>query len=114
RLAYSNGIVVLAGLASGLIVAFSANVNSLIHLYVIGVFTAFTLAQAGMVRHWFRHRGGGWRRKATMNGIGAATTGVVAIIVIATKFLAGALMVILALPVFIALFSLVPRHYRPA
>ena len=65
RLAYSNGIIVLAGLATLLLVAFRANVNSLIHLYVIGVFTAFTLAQAGMVRHWQKTRiaaGAGGRR----------------------------------------------------
>ena len=75
RLAYSNGILVLAGARRGLLVAFRANVNSLIHLYVIGVFTAFTLAQAGMVRHWHdsrRSRGGGWR--AALNGVGAAAT----------------------------------------
>ncbi|MGB2951807.1 MAG: amino acid permease, partial [Gaiellaceae bacterium] len=112
RLAYSNGIVVLAAAAAGLILAFSANVNSLIHLYVIGVFTAFTLAQAGMVRHWFRERGQGWRRKALMNGIGSATTGVVAVIVIATKFAAGAWMVIVAIPVLIAGFYAIRRHYR--
>ncbi|MGB2952443.1 MAG: APC family permease, partial [Gaiellaceae bacterium] len=112
RLAYSNGIVVLAAAAAGLILAFSANVNSLIHLYVIGVFTAFTLAQAGMVRHWFRERGQGWRRKALMNGVGSATTGVVAVIVIATKFAAGAWMVIVAIPVMIAGFYAIRRHYR--
>src|SRR5205814_4128118 len=68
RLVYSNGILILSGLAAGLLVAFRANVNSLIHLYVIGVFTAFTLAQAGMVRHWRRTRVAGWRRRAVMNG----------------------------------------------
>ena len=62
RLVYSNGIIVLSGSPPRLIVAFRANVNSLIHLYVIGVFTAFTLAQAGMVRHWQRAREPGWKR----------------------------------------------------
>src|SRR5690349_22564621 len=60
RLAYSNGIIVLTGAAAGLVLVFRANVNSLIHLYVIGVFTAFTLAQAGMVRHWQKTRDRGW------------------------------------------------------
>jgi amino acid transporter len=112
RLAYSNGILVLAGLAAGLIVAFRANVNSLIHLYVIGVFTAFTLAQAGMVRHWLRERTSGWRWRATLNAVGSATTGLVAVVVILTKFLDGAWMVIIAIPVMIAVFYAVRRHYR--
>jgi amino acid transporter len=112
RLAYSNGILVLAGAATGLVVAFRANVNSLIHLYVIGVFTAFTLAQAGMVRYWLRTHRPGWRWKAVLNGVGAATTFVVTAIVIATKFTAGAWITIVAIPVLIALFYAVRRHYR--
>src|SRR5205823_9825115 len=76
RLVYSNGIVVLTGLAAALVIAFRANVNSLIHLYVVGVFTAFTLSQAGMVRYWRRTRGAGWRRSAVINGIGSMATGV--------------------------------------
>ena len=112
RLAYSNGILVLAGAATGLVVAFKANVNSLIHLYVIGVFTAFTLAQAGMVRYWLRTRRPGWRWSAVLNGVGAATTFVVTVIVISTKFLAGAWMVIIAIPVLIVLFYGIRRHYR--
>jgi amino acid transporter len=112
RLAYSNGILVLAAAAAGLVVAFSANVNSLIHLYVIGVFTAFTLAQAGMVRYWLRTRRPGWRWSAVLNAVGAAATFVVAVIVIVTKFLAGAWMVIIAIPVLIITFYAVRRHYR--
>jgi amino acid transporter len=112
RLVYSNGILILAGFSALLIVAFSANVISLIHLYVIGVFTAFTLAQAGMVRHWFRVREPGWQVKAAMNGVGSAATGLVTVIVILTKFAEGAWMVIIAIPVLIALFYAVRRHYR--
>jgi amino acid transporter len=112
RLAYSNGILVLAAAAAGLLLAFRANVNSLIHLYVIGVFTAFTLAQAGMVRYWLRTHQPGWRWSALLNGVGAATTFVVTLIVIATKFLAGAWMVIVAIPVMIVIFYAVRRHYR--
>jgi amino acid transporter len=112
RLVYSNGIIVLTAFATGLVLAFRANVNSLIHLYVIGVFTAFTLAQAGMVRHWFRTKEPRWQVKALMNGIGSATTAVVAVIVIATKFLEGAWMVIIAIPVLISIFYAVNRHYR--
>jgi amino acid transporter len=112
RLAYSNGILVLSAAATGLILAFRANVNSLIHLYVIGVFTAFTLAQAGMVRYWLRTHRAGWRWSALLNGVGALTTLVVTMIVIATKFLAGAWMVTIAVPVLIGLFLLTKRHYR--
>jgi amino acid transporter len=112
RLVYSNGILILSGLAAGLLIAFHANVNSLIHLYVIGVFTAFTLAQAGMVRHWRRERVAGWRRRALLNGVGAGVTGLVDVIVIWTKFAAGAWMVTIAIPLLIAGFYGVHRHYR--
>ena len=112
RLVYSNGILILSSLAAALLLAFQANVNSLIHLYVIGVFTAFTLAQAGMVRYWQRTRPPGWRRRAAMNAVGALTTFVVDLIVIWTKFAAGAWMVTIAIPVLIACFYAIHRHYR--
>src|SRR4029078_6480623 len=95
-----------------LLVAFRANVNSLIHLYVIGVFTAFTLAQSGMVRHWQRTREPGWRWRAALNAVGAATTAVVTVVVVATKFLDGAWMVLIAIPVLVLAFYGVRRHYR--
>jgi amino acid transporter len=112
RLVYSNGIVVLAGLAGLLILVFHANVNSLIHLYVIGVFTAFTLSQAGMVRHWLRTRTPGWRRSALMNGAGALATAAVDVLVIEAKFLEGAWMVVVTVPLLIAVCLAVNRHYR--
>jgi hypothetical protein len=112
RLVYSNGIVVLAGLASLLIWVFHADVISLIHLYVVGVFTAFTLSQAGMVRYWLRRKEPGWRRKVAVKGVGAATTGVVTLLVIQAKFVAGAWMVTVAIPLLIGLFFVVNRHYR--
>ncbi len=112
RLVYSNGMLILAGLAFGLLLAFRASVSSLIHLYVIGVFTAFTLAQTGMVRYWRRERPARWRLRATLNGVGAATTGLVDGIVIWTKFTAGAWMVTIAIPVLIACFYAINRHYR--
>src|SRR5947208_11603488 len=111
RLVYSNGIIVLAGVASLLIWAFKADVNALIHLYVIGVFTAFTLSQTGMVRHWQRVRTPGWRRSAALNGAGAIATGVVAILVIQTKFLAGAWAVTVAIPLLVGGFYAINRHY---
>src|SRR6266542_41342 len=114
RLVYSNGVIVLAGLASLLIWIFHADVISLIHLYVVGVFTAFTLSQAGMVRYWRRRKESGWRRRAIINGVGAATTGVVTLLVIQAKFLAGAWMVTIAVPLLIGLFFVIDRHYRKA
>ena len=112
RLVYSNGIVILAVVASLLIVVFRADVNALIHLYVIGVFTAFTLSQTGMVRHWLRVRDPGWKRSAVINGIGAAATGVVTLLVIQTKFTQGAWMVLVAIPALVLCFLVVNRHYR--
>jgi len=112
RLVYSNGIVVLAGLAAGLIVVFRASVDSLIHLYVLGVFTAFTLSQAGMVRYWRRVRGERWRWSAAVNGVGAVSTGAVLVVVVWTKFLAGAWTVTVAVPLLVIAFRRIHRHYR--
>jgi amino acid transporter len=111
RLVYSNGVVVLAGAASLLIWIYHANVNNLIHLYVVGVFTAFTLSQAGMVRYWLRTHGDGWRWRAPVNAVGAAATFVVAVVVILTKFTEGAWLVIVAVPLMVAAFYGVRRHY---
>jgi amino acid transporter len=112
RLVFSNGMLVLATLAGLLIWIYGANVNSLIHLYVIGVFTAFTLSQAGMVRYWKRVREPGWRYRALVNGIGATATGVVAAIVIVTKFAAGAWLVTVAIPLLVLACYGIRRHYR--
>jgi amino acid transporter len=112
RLVYSNGIVVLAGVASLLIWAFHADVNALIHLYVIGVFTAFTLSQTGMVRYWFRLRTPGWRKSAALNGAGAIATTLVAVLVVQTKFLEGAWAVAVAIPLLVVGFYGINRHYR--
>lgn len=111
RLVYSNGIIMLSVLAVALLLLFDASVTRLIQLYVIGVFTTFTLSQAGMVARWRRLRSPGWRSKVTMNAVGAATTGVVLIVVAATKFTHGAWIVMLAIPIFVAGFKAVHRHY---
>src|SRR5438445_4532416 len=117
RLVSSTGIVVLALLASLLIVAFDANLDRLIQLYVVGVFTSFTLSQTGMVRHWLkvRTRGGpsarGWRRSIVINGVGAVATGLVLVVVIRTKFASGAWIVIAAMPFVVGGFYAVHRHY---
>jgi len=111
RLVFSNGVVVLAGVAAFLIWIYHANVNNLIHLYVVGVFTAFTLSQAGMVRYWLRTHGDGWRWRAPINGLGATATFVVTVVVVLTKFTEGAWMVIVAIPLMITGFYGVRRHY---
>jgi amino acid transporter len=111
RLVYSNGVLVLAAAASLLIWIYHANVNNLIHLYVVGVFTAFTLSQAGMVRYWLRTHGDGWRWRALINAVGAIATFVVAVVVILTKFTEGAWLVIVAVPLMVAGFYGVRRHY---
>jgi amino acid transporter len=112
RLVFSNGVIVLATFAGLLIWVFDAEVNRLIQLYVVGVFTSFTLSQTGMVRHWFKLRGSGWRRSAVINGIGAAATGVVLIVIASTKFIHGAWIVIAAMPVIVSFFLMIRRHYE--
>ena len=110
-------MIVLSGFAILLIWAFKANVDRLIQLYVVGVFTAFTLSQTGMVRYWRRiakvggEKAQGWHWRMTVNGIGAVATGVVLVIVVRTKFREGAWIVISAIPVMIAGFYGVQHHY---
>jgi amino acid transporter len=117
RLVFSNGIVVLATLAALLIWAFHGNLDKLIQLYVVGVFTAFTLSQAGMVMHWRRVRtdGGpaarGWRTSIVLNSVGAVCTGVVLVIIAATKFVEGAWISIVAMGVLVGVFRVIHRHY---
>ena len=120
RLVFSNGIVVLALTASALIVAFHADVTRLIHLYILGVFLSFTLSQAGMVRHWSRRieaerPSAGERRRLRrsqlLNATGALATGIVLVIVLATKFTQGAWIVVLTMPVLFVAMKGVARHY---
>ena len=111
RLVFSNGMLVLAAAAAALLVIYKANTNSLIHLYVIGVFTAFTLSQFGMVRYWQRVRTPGWRGRALVNIVGAAATGLVTVIVVWTKFGEGAWLVTVAIPLLVVAMRGVRRHY---
>lgn len=111
RLVFSNGIVVLAALAGILVMIFDAEVTRLIQLYVVGVFTSFTLSQAGMVRHWLRTREAGWRRSVVVNLIGAVATGVVLVVVALVKFTHGAWIVIAILPLFVLFMHRIRRHY---
>ena len=112
RLVFSNGILVLTAISCTLLWIYNASVDSLIHLYVIGVFTAFTLSQAGMVRYWLRSHDPGWRHRALINTVGASATGLVTLIVVYTKFNEGAWLVIVAIPLLVLTFLGVNRHYR--
>jgi hypothetical protein len=111
RLAFSNGIIILAVLSALLLVVFHAETHALIPLYAIGVFVSFTLSQFGMVRFWFRERGPRWPMRAALNGAGAVTTGVVALIIAATKFTHGAWLVIVLIPLLVLLLVTIRRHY---
>jgi hypothetical protein len=95
-----------------LVIIFRAEVNAIIPLYAVGVFTSFTLSQAGMVRRWFRERTSGWRASALMNGLGAVATAVVLGVVVTTKFLGGAWLVVVAIPAVVSLFLAINRHYK--
>lgn len=112
RLAFTVGIIALAGLATLLVVVFRAETHALIPLYAVGVFISFTLSQSSMVRRWWKEREKGWRRGLAINGLGAATTGVVAIVIASTKFLGGAWLVILLVPVLVLMLLGIHRHYR--
>jgi amino acid transporter len=119
RLAFSNGIVVLAAFAVVLVIGFQAEVTRLIPLYTVGVFVSFTLSQTGMVRHWRRHLATEgdpgerrrMRRAQAINGFGAVMTGVVLITVLITKFLLGAWIAIAAMAGFYVLMLAIRRHY---
>jgi amino acid transporter len=118
RLVFSNGVVVLTALACLLIVVFDADLTRLIQLYVVGVFTSFTLSQTGMVRHWLKEKrkgpnaARGWRRSIVINGIGATATFVVLGVVTYTKFKHGAWIVIAAMPFIVMMFLSIHRHYE--
>jgi amino acid transporter len=111
RLAFSNGIIVLSSFAAILIIAFRGDTESLLPLYMIGVFISFTLSQTGMVIHWRKTREPGWKTSAFINGFGAIVTGIVLIIVAVTKTLEGAWVVLLLIPIIITIFKATRRHY---
>ncbi len=120
RLAYSNGILMLAIVAGFMIFIYKADVTHLIQLYIVGVFTSFTLGQTGMVRHWNRalrtERDPAERRRMVqsrmINAFGGSLCGVVLVIVIVTKFTKGAYIVLIAMPILYALMRAINRHYE--
>jgi amino acid transporter len=112
RLAFSNGIIGLSVFASVLLIAYGGDTHALIPLYMIGVFVSFTLSQAGMVVHWRKLKGPGWRTSAFINGLGAAVTGIVLIVVALTKSREGAWIILLLIPVHVVMFRVTRRHYE--
>jgi len=127
RLVFSRGIITLSAIASFLIIIFNASVTALIPLWAVGVFLSFTLSQAGMARHWWHNRhlpekqskeqerlqpyDRGWRWKLAINGLGAITTAIVTLIFAITKFIDGAWIIVLLLPIIVMSFYAIHRHY---
>jgi hypothetical protein len=127
RLVFSRGIMTLTAIASFLIIIFNASVTALVPLWAVGVFLSFTLSQAGMARHWWYNRrptdprhtekerrhpyDRGWRWKLAVNGLGSVTTAVVTLIFAITKFVDGAWIIVLLLPLIVMSFYAVHRHY---
>ncbi len=118
RLAFSNGILVLGFISALLLIGFKANTDALIPLYAVGVFISFTLSQSGMVQHWLvrRRTGGPGSKGATrslyINGTGAIATGIVAIVIATTKFIHGAWIVLLLIPIIVLTLHAIGKHYR--
>ena len=112
RLVYSYGIYVLAALSAFLLVIFGGVTDRLIPLFAVGAFLAFTLSQAGMVAHWLRVGGGPARLRAAVNAIGAAATGVTLVVILVAKFAEGAWVMTLLVPMLLAVFGGVRRHYH--
>jgi len=111
RLVFGNGIWALAIMAGALLIAVNGDTNALIPLFAIGVFIGFTLSQAGLVVHWRRERPAGWQRRAALNAVGAVVTGVCTVIFLVTKFTGGAWVVVIAIPLFILLFTRISAYY---
>lgn len=112
RLVFSNGILFLAVVASLLIVVFKGNISALIPLYAVGVFTGFTLSQLGMVNHHRRLKEPGWRSSLAINLVGGITTGIVALVVVVSKFTEGAYLPAFVIGLFVLLFRSIHKHYR--
>ena len=112
RLVYSQGIVVLAVLTGVLLFLFGGVTDRLIPLYAVGAFLAFTLSQAGMVRHWWKARGQHWVKYALVNGLGAFVTGITVVVVLVAKFVDGAWLTLLFIPMTLVFFKRVRGHYH--
>lgn len=112
RLVYSNGIILLSAAAAILIIIFKGSLDAIIPLYAVGVFTSFTLSQAGMVVHWYKEKSPKWQLSAFMNGLGTIATFLVLGIIIVTKFKDGAGLIVIAVPLVVWMFVSINNHYR--
>jgi hypothetical protein len=135
KLVFSNGIIILAVFSAILVGAFGGDTSRLIPLYAVGVFLSFTLSQSGMVRHWFKagrgqhsaHEANGdkaaaakdsasqaahWKKSIVVNGLGTVATFIVLVVLVITKFVHGAWIVVVLIPLLVAMFRGVHRHYR--
>lgn len=112
RLSFSNGIVLLFLASSFLVFIFDGSTHMLLPLYAVGVFLSFTLSQFGMFKKWVTHKEGKWRHKALINGIGALVTAITCIIIGATKFVHGAWIVFICIPILVIIMLRIKRHYN--
>jgi amino acid transporter len=112
RLSYSWGIVLLAAIAFGILFAFGGDTHALIPLYSVGVFVCFTLSQIGMVKHWREVRDHGWQWRAVVNAFGACLTFVVLVVVASVKFVDGAYLVVILIPILVGMMLFISRQYR--
>ena len=112
RLVFTNGIMALAGITAALIILFRGNSHLLVPLFAVGAFLAFTLSQSGMVLHWWRERGRNWRVKAFANGLGALATGTTLLVVSVSKFIEGAWITILVIPLVVYVLLHIRNHYH--
>jgi amino acid transporter len=112
RLVFSNGIISLSIGAGALLIIFGGSVSRLIPLYAVGVFTSFTLSQAGMVVHWWKERSPGWKLKSFINGFGSLVTLIVTFVLLFSKFHQGAWLIVITVPLLVFLFSAINKHYK--
>jgi len=124
KLVFSNGIIILAIFSGILVVAFGGDTSRLIPLYAVGVFLSFTLSQSGMVRHWLKagksqsselaqeKRPRHWKKSIVINGVGAVATSIVLTVLVITKFLHGAWIVVVLIPLIVIMFRAVHGHYQ--
>lgn len=112
RLGLSNGIIALTFVACILVIIFNADTHGLMPLYAVGVFLSFTLAQFGMVRHWYKSKDRGWIKRAVINGIGTLVTAITTSIIAYEKFAHGAWMVVIVIPILVYFMMSIKRHYN--
>ncbi len=112
RLVFTNGILLLSGATAFLIIIFGGESHALVPLFAVGAFLAFTLSQSGMVRYWLRERGANWKLKMFANGLGALATGTTLLVIAFSKFLEGAWITVLIIPIMVVTFLKIRQHYQ--